>query len=225
MFVINKMDENLKRFVNKGISPIGIHETIYHQEQKTLIVVGVARGGTSLISGALQHLGVFTGDMSSSPVFEDVRLAAPMDKKKFPQAGAIINEYNERYSTWAFKRPSIIHCLDDMHEIWRNPFYLFVFKDIASIANRNVLSMGMDFEKCLFHAQKSYGLITHFLSSNKNINGIAFSFEKLLDNKEYFLEQLISIIGSEITSDQINSANKFITSNPELYLDKSRIVK
>ena len=217
------MDKNLHRFINIGIRAFG-DQSVFDSSEKTILVIGGGRDGISLLSGALHHLGIFTGHGSLPPVFEDTVLASAIDSGDFESARKIIEEYNMLHNIWAFKRPSLIHKLKKMHTFWRNPVYLFVFKDIAAIANRNVLSMGMDFKQSLFDAHTRYGIIINFLQTVHNINGLALSYEKIIRNKEATVNTLVKLTGKNPHDIDILKALEFIKPNSGEYLDKSRIV-
>lgn len=213
---------SLKSLENKGIVNIGNFSV---NDERTIIVVGVARGGTSLIAGLLSHLGVFIGDRSKEPVFEDVKLAELFEQKSYDKAKNVIDEYNAKYKIWAFKRPSSIDYLDKVHKTVRNPFYIFIFKDVLSIANRNSISMKMDIIHGLQRAQNDYDRILKFITKT-DLNGLVMSYEKVMQNNEDLINALVSIIGTnEVSKSQINNAKKFINPNSKEYLDLTRITK
>ena len=62
---------DLDALVNTGLYPIGARPTA---GDKTIVVVGVARGGTSVVAGGLAAMGIFMGEKAYPPVFEDLRL-------------------------------------------------------------------------------------------------------------------------------------------------------
>jgi len=209
---------------NTGIQFIGNQEKLKN-DKKTFIVVGVARGGTSLIAGTLNHLGIFGGDASSAPVFEDMKLAMAFEKNHIVKAGNIIKEYNEKHTTWYFKRPASINYNDKLDKMCRNPIYLFIFKDIFSVSNRNSISMKLNIIRGLKKAHDDYSKIIEFISQN-NLTGFLFSYEKIMLNKNSFVDTLIEIIGiKNIREEQKISALNFIEPNPKAYLDASRITK
>ncbi len=214
-----------QQLINKGVSFIGNFDEFSKYKEKTLIVVGVARGGTSMVAGTLHHLGVFTGLKSASPVFEDIYLSSAIESKNFTQVKQIINEYNEKYKVWAFKRPSIINYLPELHGMFRNPIYLFIFKDLAAIAARNNISMKMEFIENLIKAQKDYQKIINFIQNNQNLNGLVFSYDKVIRYKVNFINILSKLINIDISNEKFEKIKKFITPNPIEYLDKARITK
>lgn len=208
---------------NSGIEVIGDKNAIA-QKEKTIVVIGVARGGTSLIAGTLHHLGVFMGENATSPVFEDTHLAFAIEKSP-EDLPTIIDKYNGSNPVWGFKRPSTIECLDFLHDKLRNPIYLFVFKDIFAISSRNAISMKTELISGLRRAHNDYNKVLNFIGCQE-INGYLFSYEKVMQNKEMFVDCLVHIIDETKVSDmQKQSALNFIKPNPQDYLDVSRITK
>ena len=60
----------------------GVQITAYPPgPEKTFLVIGSPRGGTSMLCGCLHHLGIFTGDESKPSVFEDKRLSKAFERK------------------------------------------------------------------------------------------------------------------------------------------------
>ena len=208
---------------NKGMQFIG-NENILKEKEKTIIVLGIARGGTSLVAGTLDHLGVFGGDKSKQPVFEDVRLADAFENNT-ENFNDIIEEYNSKHDIWYFKRPKAIDYSEKLDKIFSNPLYLIIFKDIFSVSNRNSISMQSDVVHGLKKAYEDYGKLVSFISSN-NLNAFLLSYEKIMQNKEDFVDILVSVIGEDsVTTEQKESALKFIEPNPSEYLNASRITR
>lgn len=214
----------IKQLDNKGISFIG-DKTAVTRPEKTLVVVGIARGGTSLISGSLHHLGVFVGQAATAPVFEDLYLSQPMEQNDDVKLQQIIASYNQQHAVWGFKRPNIINHLEKMHQYFKNPIYFFVFKDIFSIANRNTISMKTGLLSGVKAAYNDYGKVLAFIENN-TVNGYLLSYDKILRRQQYFINLLADIIGSgQVTEVQKQSALEFINPNSHSYLNASRITR
>ena len=224
---------------NKGFAFLNI-ESI-NQEKRQIVVVGSARGGTSLVAGSLHHLGIFTGDKSNPPVFEDVLLSEAFEQDDIPLAKSIAEKYTEDHDIWAWKRPAALNYLDKIEEAIPNPFFIFIFKDIFAIANRNSISMQADISKGLSNALTDYAKIVEFASKTKR-PVMLVSAEKALQNKEKFVSALIEM-NKDISDKSMNKekatmedtklipktnkekAIEFITPNPESYLDATRTSK
>jgi hypothetical protein len=209
---------------NLGVKYIGDTSAL-DTNKKTLIVSGISRGGTSLVAGVLHHLGVFTGELSSAPVFEDLQLASSFETGDFEKAHEVIKKYDARYNVWAFKRPGSINYNNNLYKLCHNPIYLFIFKDIFSVSNRNNISMNLEIMKGLQGALDDYNKILHFMRDNP-VNGFLLSYEKIIGNKEMFIDTIVKLIGVEdISSMQIQKALDYITPNPKAYIDASRVTK
>ena len=213
----------IEKLNNYGIRYIGDKEAIA-KEKKTLIVVGVARGGTSLVAGTLDKLGIFTGEKSRPPVYEDIALANLIESNKLDDAQKLIDTYDKENDIWLFKRPSIINYAEKVDKLFRNPIYLIIFKDIFSVSNRNSISMTTDLLEGLNRAHNDYSKIVSFISKNA-INGYLLSYEKIMQNTEHFVETMIGLVNTPIDLSKKENAIKFIEPNPQTYLDASRITK
>ncbi len=212
----------MEKLKNSGIEFIGD----FNSEEKTIVVVGVARSGTSLVAGVLDKIGVFTGEKSKSPVFEDIKLSTAIENDNEELIDKIIESYNKKYKVWAFKRPSIVKYLEKMHSKWRNPYYIFIFKDVVSIANRNKISMNMNFLENMFYVYNEIGKIVDFIRNNReNINGMFLSYEKVINKPEDFLTNLLKVIKIDISDIKRKEVLNFISPDPVEYLDKTRITK
>jgi hypothetical protein len=192
---------------------------------KTIIVVGCARGGTSIVAGVLSSLGIFMGDNSGSPVFEDTKLAAAFESKNYQAANEIIDEYNLEHQIWGFKRPSSIDYLSKIHAMVRNPYYIIIFKDILAIGNRNSISMQSELIENMQAALGNYQKIIEFIQIKNPKAAMLVSAEKLLQHKGYFIEQLCIFLDLQVASDLVEKAEVFIEPNSSEYLYDTRITK
>ena len=73
---MNKVSQNNKdSMINDGM--LVLNDNACTQSQRTLIVLGAPRGGTSMVAGVLHHLGVYMGS-DLLPTFEDPSLSTLM---------------------------------------------------------------------------------------------------------------------------------------------------
>ena len=80
-----KICMSIDQLKNKGIYML--NQESGQAGSRQIIVLGSARGGTSIISGALHHLGVFTGKQSCAPVYEDVYLSNALEGNRVMMLG------------------------------------------------------------------------------------------------------------------------------------------
>lgn len=207
--------------VNKGISVIG--EPSFTRSN-AIVVVGTARGGTSMVAGCMAKLGIFLGDQSVPPVFEDVRLSSYFEKNNPHGAKKVAQEYSIRYPIWGWKRPSSIEYLDHVQSVLDAPRYIFIYKDIMSIAQRNAISMLTDIVPILEQSLRQYSSTLDFIRKQP-IHAMMVSYEKVMNQPVFFINELIKFSGIQVSDTQLRAATDFITPNPEQYLDSSRITK
>ncbi|WP_348815023.1 sulfotransferase [Halomonas sp. H10-59] len=207
--------------INKGVVVIGDQDD---KMPSPIIVIGTARGGTSMVAGVLAKLGVFMGDRASHPVYEDVRLSEAFEKQDMAQTGLIVKEYQTRYTRWGWKRPSIIDHLDEVDALLPNARYVFIYKDILSIAQRNSISMLAEITEGMDRALSQYRKTLRFVRQ-KSPRAMLVSYEKASAYPEAFLSTLESFCGISPSQEEHQTALAFIDPEPEDYIEATRITK
>ncbi|OUS40943.1 hypothetical protein A9R00_03450 [Oleispira antarctica] len=192
--------------------------------KKNIIVLGVARGGTSLVAGALDSLGVFMGDQSVAPVYEDVLLSSAFEGSNKNEVKKIIEDYDNRFNVWGWKRPAAVEYLEDVSREITNPHYIVIFKDIFSVANRNNISMKSDVISAMSQAYASFGKLIEFVG-DQSAPVMLVSADKVLHDKEDFVSALIDFCQLNVDAAKKAKAIDFITPNPKAYLENTRITK
>ncbi|MEJ5992456.1 sulfotransferase [Ramlibacter sp. PS3R-8] len=206
---------------NKGVAVTGSPSD---STSKAVVVVGVARGGTSMVAGSMMHLGVFMGDRANPPVFEDMRLSTAFEQKDWEAAKAVAAAYSGSHAVWGWKRPWSVDHLDDVHRVLDAPRYIFVYKDVMSIAQRNTISMLSDLLPGMDKAMQQYAKTLAFLRA-RPVRAMLVSYEKAMADPAHFVRELARFCGVEPREEQLDAAQAFIQPNPEHYLDVSRITK
>lgn len=214
--------KDLDQLKNDGFFRIGSQQA--HSEEKTIIVLGLARSGTSIVAGALSYLGIYMGALAGPPVFEDIHLSTAIEKNDHQRVEKVINDYNESHKVWGYKRPASLTNLSLLHDNCRNPHYIIIFRDIFSIANRNRISVKSDVLKNMHSSLQQYEMILNFLEQ-KHPKALLVAFDKALNHKESLIAHLVSFCGINTDSKSIQTAIDFITPDPKDYLDSSRITR
>lgn len=209
----------LDTLVNRGFHVI---RACPDQPTKTIIVLGVARGGTSMIAAVLDKLGVFMGD-AIAPVFEDRALSVAVEKRDKAKIERIISERNGRFPVWGWKRPSSINHIGKLEARFRNPVYVVVFRDVFSIANRNRLSVSADVLDNMRRSLDQYAKLTDFIGES-TAPCMLVSYDKALAHRQAFVEHLAQFVGTEDPR-SIRAAIECIRADSPKYLDATRNTK
>jgi hypothetical protein len=206
--------------INKGVAAVGQPRS----DDAPIVVIGTGRGGTSMLAGALAKLGVFMGERAYPPVYEDVGLSEAFEEKDYRQVSRIASAYNKSYPRWGWKRPSAIAYLDDVERLLPEPSYVFIFKDIFSIAQRNSISMLSEFLPVMERVLDQYSLALKFLRENTP-PALMVSYDKAVSYPDHLIDTLIHTYKINATEEQRAQAIEFIRPNPKDYLDASRVTK
>jgi len=207
--------------INKGMVTIGDKPV----DTKTpIVVIGTARGGTSMVAGVLAKLGVFMGDRAVHPVYEDVRLSEIFEQGDLDQSARIVSEYSASHERWGWKRPSVIDHLDAVDTLLPNARYIIIYKDVLSIAQRNSISMLAEITEGMDRALSQYKKTLRFLRQKKP-RAMLISYEKASAYPEAFLTALIDFCDLEPSKENYRAARTFIDPEPEDYIEATRITK
>ncbi|NVK42972.1 MAG: hypothetical protein HWE39_17145 [Oceanospirillaceae bacterium] len=209
---------SIDALINKGCLQLNKEKPL--PAERTVIVVGSARGGTSIAAGALFHLGV---PMFSAgpPVFEDIHLSNAFEKADKKRYRSIIERFNAE-SVWAWKRPSNINYLAKVVKEVRNPIFVVMVRDAFAIGVRNSISMKSNAVKSMTEALMHQQKVMRFF--NKNTHPILFcSVEKVKQYPDHFINSLVSFCELQPSQEQIEDAIHFIEPEPSEYLEASRI--
>ena len=160
---------------------------------KTVAVFGVARGGTSMVAGAVRGFGFFMG--TSLPVNnEDPDFCyKPNDHMK-----RVIAARNEAHKNWGWKFPLASNYLDALLPAVRNPHLIIVFRDPIAVSARHNAWHGRD---------PKFALTDITMQTQKNIMlalcwrkpTLLVSYEKAANNPGRLLDELSSFLGEEIS--------------------------
>jgi len=115
---------------------IEIEHPAHGREYLTAVVLGLPFGGTSMVAGTVAALGI---PLATSAEYEFCYEASEFNNQSLEQVSASIAGWNEKHSVWGFKDPHAKrHDAVEFHASLRNPHYIIVCKDIASMTARLV---------------------------------------------------------------------------------------
>lgn len=191
------------------------------RKAKTVIVLGVPRGGTSMVAGILSNLGIFMGETENlAPFYENVELGRSFRTGDKNKVKAVIGKNNQLYSLWGIKIfPKKIHYWFKYRALFSDVVYVVVFRDILAIAKRNVISMNEHYLKEMFKAAFiNFGLLTLISLTKKP--ALLLSYEKALLFPEGVVADLSKFLNIA-DEEKITAAIEFIKPSPVDYRIRS----
>ncbi len=163
----------------------------------TLIVSGIARGGTSMAAQALQRAGVFMGELVDDVVFEDIELGELLDRGDLAGLDAAIARRARVHRRWGFKRPNLFETMvPEQLQRFRAPRLVLMVRDPVAIAQRNVIANLDDAAVALQEAAERFTRLVGFALAAPCPVLLA-SYEKAILFPEPFVDALLSLAGLE----------------------------
>lgn len=193
-------------------------------EEKTIIVLGMARSGTSMVARVLEGMNVFLGDKKDNAVFEDVEIAEALEKGNIKEFESLVKKRNASYKVWGWKRPSSLNHVETILKNVRNPHFIIVYRDLLSIALRNQISMEANIDESLKLANQTYNKINEFVAKT-NSPLFLISYEKAIVRKRLFIKELANFIDFKLTTNKIEQVFKLIEFDRIIYLENSNVNK
>ncbi len=188
-------------------------------EYKTVIVIGINRGGTSMAAAALHALGIEMGE-AQAPLYEDQPLNKLIDTRDRTGAAQIVAERDRKHAVWGFKHPSGAMLSSSWRRIFREPVYVVVFRDPLAVANRRAVSREKDLFREISVALNQY---TAILSALRRCGrpALLVSYEKALLRPDDFAGQFAAFLGLE-DAERIAAAGRLIRPSPDAYRSVAR---
>lgn len=98
-------------------------------DQRTYVLLGCERGGTSLVAGVARALGLYLGDVpegnNEDPAFHN---------RPVPQMRKTIQQRDESHDVWGWKFPTAVNYLPMLIKWLRNPRFVVVYRDAVATA-------------------------------------------------------------------------------------------
>jgi hypothetical protein len=177
------------------------------QTKKTYVVLGCPRGGTSLLAGSLVAAGVHMGECQTRQ-YEDpeFKIHPRQADCAISYLSPVIRHRNLNLKEWGWKVPNSIYYIRNISDYLINPVYLFIYRDVASIARSSCKHDGRCWlfsrRKLLRCAKKHTDLVKQFESE---VCGETYSFklENIHKNPAEFADFLCKTVLQHGSPDQV----------------------
>jgi Sulfotransferase family len=175
------------------------------EKEYTLVIFGLPRGGTTMVAGLAQRLGIAIG--------EDLgfNLEDPdFDRKPIPHMFRTIRRRNAKMAVWGWKFPAAGRYLPRLLKHIRNPRFVVVWRDPLTAAMRSIESIAEQGLEPDLASQKTLGAVELMIAmQQKNIEflkqagapALLVSYEKAVRRPQEFVEQFAAFLGRELPKD------------------------
>lgn len=184
--------------------------------QRTYVVLGAPRGGTSMLAGAIRLSDIPMGvrldqanneDLDFNTHGGDIRIFNDGDarQKYLAHARATIAKRNDAHDVWGWKDPLANYYLDEVLPVLRNPFLLIVTRDLTAVALRERTELPPANEKNVdnkFMYRKMSAALSMYeraidVAKLHSFPALVISYERTLRYAEDFARQVRSFCGKD----------------------------
>jgi hypothetical protein len=183
-------------------------------KQKTVIVFGLGRGGTSAVAGVLRELGVVLPNAHPlkhewSPVCchgnGEVDLASTLSN---------LHRFDNMHDVWGWKSPKDVFVLDQIESYIRNPVIVVVFRNLLESCLSGAKHDEFHWEICAEeHAAVQTRLARLVMYSPHPI--AALSYETLIQDPAPVIAEFSDWLGVGLTEETMAAARAFVSSPAE----------
>jgi len=182
-------------------------------DKKTIVVLGVERGGTSMVAGVLRAMDINFGDEAGRN-HEDRRFLSDNEDELIH----LIQLNNSQHNVWGFKVPKASLKVEFYCKYLRNPHFILVFRNITSIVDSRIIRGGVDPLKLAQHAINYYNKAVNSLAESRKPL-IFVNYESACINKHEFIQDVADFAGIKLNNESSKRAFSIITSDGGGYLD------
>jgi len=188
---------------NNGIIGVNLDQTSLKSEDKTILIIGQARAGTTMVASLLNEIGIHIGK-NYGPVHEDNDLGKHVGQLlNGSVSGDFLEEINKRnhsYPKWAWKRPDMYLYLDKLLPMLRNPQVVCILRDIVSVSRRNEISLDQEPDSSDGISKKLIGTLEEqrkLLQAVEicNVPALLLSYEKIITKPKNFIVDFLDFLG------------------------------
>jgi hypothetical protein len=190
--------------------------------EKTLIITGLARSGTSMVAALLMEAGVWLGDHAYEPVNEDAEIAQMLRARDFTRLDALIAQQNAARPIWGFKMPDLhLFLQHDELQRFRNPHLVMVHRDPVAVGVRNVLSEQFGGMQAYIDSTSAMHSMAQFVRASR-LPCLLLSYEKALLFPQVFVDNILSFCGLALDEQRKAAVMRHVEPNRTLYVTTSK---
>ncbi len=189
---------------------------------KTFIISGIGRGGTSLVATVLQKAGLYLGEHLSKIVTEDQEFHEILRSRNLSNLDALIARRNAAHASWGFKIPDL-HVMMTYADLqrFRNPHLVLIFRDPLAIAQRNVIAEHYNPISALRNSADALAMLARFVTLT-TCPALLISYEKALINPPEFVDSLAAFCGFQLDGRHRNELIAEVVPNSPAYAESAR---
>lgn len=169
--------------------------------QRTIVVTGIGRGGTSAMATVLYEAGLPRLGRIRRHTQEDWTLGTLLRERRFEAFAERARRRDAVYDVWGFKWPTAYHFPQAMASL-RNPRFVVMHRDLVAMSVRNGLDNNLPGDAVAWlrkvHLWQSQQIR---FAIESPYPCLCVSYEKLLTNTQQVLDRVSEFVGLSISNE------------------------
>lgn len=188
---------------------VNLREDTYEGPRRTYVVLGVPRGGTSMMAGLLKVLGVFMGK-DDGPQHEDPAFREETSIRDKKEA---ILEYNGKYEKWGWKLPNSIYYYANIQKHLINPVFITVYRNPMTVALSSSRHDGRPMDLSLVEVAANHcAAVNNIVKLHPAVPAWGCAYESVVrsENRGRFVKEVADGLRLETSNDVLEAAAEFL---------------
>lgn len=186
--------------------------------ERTIIITGIARSGTTMMAAVLRQAGLFIGEKVYETE-EDVAIVHIASGRLKDHLPDLIAQRNQRHSIWGFKLPNL-HAQFSWRDLalFRNLRLVVVYRDPVAVSLRHSLAERFEEEEDTLYASiRALEAQTRFIDKGGR-PALLVSYEKMITVPEKILGSIFEFCAVSPNADAMKGIINKIKPNNERYI-------
>lgn len=182
--------------------------------ERSYVVFGAPRGGTTMVAGMCQILGIPMGenlpDNCEDPDFNWLTLKEEV-ADRIQHMQACVRKRDTQHPVWGWKYPAASQYLEQILPHLRNPHLVCIFRDPLSVARRPVLKRGREPLQALKTAANFYYRNIEVIKAAQ-VPTLLLSYERALVHPTEFTRELAEFLQCDSDTSR-QAAERYISAS------------
>lgn len=173
-------------------------------EHKTVVIVGVQRGGTSMVAGVARELGIDLGTNLGNNHEDPEFLSHDAD-----EILGVVERRNADKDVWGWKMPHASEYLDRVVPELRNPFVIVVFRNVLAMAESQMKRSEASFENAFKFSSRRLAQVCEMVPT-VDAPLMLVNYEKAIAEPTRFVDEMVRFLRLQPAEAEVAAAVRMI---------------
>lgn len=191
------------------------------RKHTSVLVAGLGRSGTTMVSRVLSSLGLFMGERLSRGTNEDKDFRNVIKKGSLPDFERLCRDRDRRFDRWGFKYPAARHNLPELVGVMRSPRVIITSREPLATAMRTSIETEAEILPTFAEALRRMLRLLHTVEKLE-CPVLLLSYEKALTRPRDCVTTIAAFCGINADAGTLQAAANTIRNGDQAYLGSGR---